>query len=165
MNETPRGFPRHEDELAAFLEEDIRGSKERGLARARGDPSQGAHRAGDHNHGIEPRGTADKGDVHRAIPVLLHLQRYVHFAQFLGDHLFRVRAEDEMHFIGREIDLAEEPLKIDRAACAGAGNDKFQGLENFRQIDWYRVCPFSSVNVCSETCSKSFSVISFNRAP
>jgi hypothetical protein len=46
MDEAPRRFARHEDELAALLEKDIRGAEQRGFARAGGDPPEGAHRAG-----------------------------------------------------------------------------------------------------------------------
>ena len=44
---------------------------------------------------------------------------------FLRRDLFRVGAHDEMHFVGRGIDLIEQALEIDRAAGAGGADDEF----------------------------------------
>ena len=55
--------------------------------------------------------------------MLVHAHGHGERADFLGDDLLRVAAEDEMHLMRRAVELIEQALEITPPPCAGRGEE------------------------------------------
>src|SRR5207244_1927239 len=90
------------------------------------DAAQRAHRAGDDDHRVRRVRAARERGVHAFEIVRLHAGRQAQAAgQFLGDDLLRVVALHDVDFVRLWVEVVEQPLRVERAAGAGEGNEDF----------------------------------------
>src|SRR5262249_19587623 len=81
--------------------------------------------------------------IHRLITMLEDFVGNAQFANFLGDHLPGMGAENKVHFMRRGIDLRKEPLEIDSPAGPGAGDDephRYCAVSAFSAACFFRYC-------------------------
>jgi len=137
LDQVPGRFARDEDELALFLQEDVRGADDGAVGVAVRDAPDGAHGAGDDDHGVEPGRAADVGHLHRGIAVDGEAVRDGELADLgLGD-LPGMAAEGDMDVMlpacgGVVVQDLEQSLRIERAAGPRDGHDEFHALQDTR---------------------------------
>jgi len=125
MDEIERRLARDENQPPAFLQHDVGGAQEHIVAVTVRNPSQRAHAARDNDHRVGGIGAAGKGRVH-ALEVVRDGARGQAQppGQFLGNHRWRVAAQDNIDLVLAGIQVVEQPLGVERAAGSGNG-DKY----------------------------------------
>jgi hypothetical protein len=124
VDEIPRSFAWDEDELPLFLQEHIGCAQDGGVGGAHGDPSKSSHGTRDDDHRVDQSGSADKGDIHAFVAVLVYPFRNDEAAELFLDDLASVRTEHEIDFVFMRIKAQKEPLEVDGPAGSGAGDNK-----------------------------------------
>ena len=76
-------------------------------------------------HGYAKGGGSLKDISKRIADLGLTVESAIGFAQFIVDDLFPERTEDEMYFVLSAVDLIQQSLQVNRAACPGAGDNEF----------------------------------------